>query len=336
MKKFTKGCLMTALILFILGAAMCCVFGALGGYRQLKDRNDIYDLGWNGIKFGFEWGKYGPHFGFFSDDEEWYNSHSGAVNIASRSEMEQTDYTVSDFTDIDIEISAVNLIIEESEDDHIWIRNDSSLKTVKYGVENGVFKLYGRKNLTVWDVSSHGSVTLKLPKEMNLNSVEIEFGAGNMDGISLEAHSIDLDAGAGEFNIDNLTADKISMDIGAGEMSVNSLKAGNVTISVGAGTLDIKDADITDMDLDAGVGSVSIKGKVSGDMDVECGIGSVDITLSGYETDHNYDIECAVGDVTIGSTEYSGLASERSINNNSNSNFDIECAAGSIAINFED
>ena len=38
MKKFTKGCLITALILFIIGCIFCLTFGTLGGFRQIDSK----------------------------------------------------------------------------------------------------------------------------------------------------------------------------------------------------------------------------------------------------------------------------------------------------------
>ena len=47
MKKFTKGCLITALVLFVLGCAFYIICGVMGGFGQLK--------AWNGHTFHM-WG----------------------------------------------------------------------------------------------------------------------------------------------------------------------------------------------------------------------------------------------------------------------------------------
>lgn len=339
MKKFTKVCLIAALTLFILGCAFCGIFGTLGGFGQLYNQEKIYSLGWDGLRWSWRWGISGLEFGFLDKDNDFMSSYDGATNIASTSGIEQTKYTSSDFTDIDIELGMVNLVIEESEDDYIWIKNDSSVKTIKYGVEGGVFRLYSRNHNYVyswnWNDRPQGKVILRLPKGMKLDSVEIETGAGTMEGISLEADTIDLEVGAGEFNIDNLTADVISIDIGAGEMNIDSMTAKTVSISVGAGTLDAKSVDVKDLDLEVGMGDINVQGNITGDMDVDCGMGNVSMKLQGSEKDHNYELDCAMGNVKIGNNNYSGIASERSIDNNSSSDFDIDCATGSIEIEFE-
>lgn len=338
MKKFTKWCLVTALTLFVLGCAFCGIFGTLGGFVQVHNLDGrfsrIYNWGWHGLGWGLRWEDNGLRFGFF-DDEDWPDNDYGVLNIASISDMEKTGYTASDITDIDIDLGAVYLVIEESEDENIWIKNDSSVKTIKYGVKNGVFTLTGGKKVVLGNTSYKGNVYLCLPKGMNLNSIDIGIDAGQMENINLEADTIDLESGAGEFRMDGLTARVISISVGAGEMDIDSMVAETVAIAVGAGNVDAKNVDAENMDLEVGMGSISIQGKITGDMDVDCGMGNVSLKLQGTESDHNYDIDCAMGNVKIGKNEYSGIAAERSVNNGSSSDFDIDCAAGNITIEFE-
>ena len=338
MKKFTKWCLVTALMMFVLGCAFFGIFGTLGGFMQVNNLDSrfvrVYNWGWNGLRWGLRWGDNGLRFGFF-DDEDWQDDDYGLPNIASISDMEQTGYTASDIADIDIDLGAVYLVIEESEDDHIWIKNDSSVKTIKYGVENGVFRLYGGKKGLIGDNSYKGNVYLRLPKGMNLDSIEIEIDAGRLDNISLEADTIDLSSGAGEFNMDGLTAIAVFISVGAGDMDIDSIVADTVGIAVGAGNVDAKNVEVEHIDLEVGMGSIDIQGKITGDMNADCAMGNISLKLQGKETDHNYDLECAMGNVKIGKNEYSGIAAERSIDNGSSSDFDIDCAAGNITIEFE-
>lgn len=339
MKKFTKGCLITALTLFILGCAFCGIFGTLGGFVQLYNQEKVYSLGWNGLRWSWRWGSNGLEFGFLDKDNDFADRYDGATNIASISGMEQTNYTSSDFTDIDIELGAVDLVIEESEDDYIWIKNESSDKTIKYGVDGSVFRLYSKNQYHFiswnWNDNPQGKVILRLPKGMKLDLVEIEMGAGNIESISLEADTVNLVGGAGNFSMDGLTADTIAINNGAGEIDIDSITAKTVSISVGAGTLEAKNVDVKDLDLDVGMGDITLQGNITGDLDADCGMGNVSMKLQGSEKDHNYDLDCSMGNVKIGNNNYSGIASERSIDNNSSSDFDIDCAAGNIEIEFE-
>ncbi|MCM1047277.1 MAG: DUF4097 domain-containing protein [Clostridiales bacterium] len=333
MKKFTKWCLITALVLFTIGCVFCGVFGIFGGFEQLRQEGR-YGLFQDGSVVVLDMGLF--HFPLFDYDDDW---HYGAEHRVSGSEAENTDCRASEITDIDIELGAACLVIEESADDCVWIRNDSSIKNLKYGMNNGTFVLYGNRNKfnNMFHNENDGTVYLSLPKGLNLNSVEMEIYAGQIENLNLEANTIELESGAGIYDIDSLRAKSISMDVGAGEMNIGSMSAETVSISVGAGTVDVKNADVAkDLDLEVGMGSISVQGKIMGDMDAECAMGEIDITLQGSESEHNYTLECGMGNVIIGGNEYGGIAKERKINNGSSSYFDIECAMGSITIKFED
>lgn len=330
MKKFTKWCLVTALVLFTIGCVFCGVFGIFGGFEQLR-QDGRYGLLWNG---GINLGNGLFHFVLFDDDDDDW--HHGEEHRVSGSEAENTGCKASEITDIEIELGAACLVIEESADDCVWVRNESSIKNLKYGMDNGTFVLYGNRN-KMFNNGNDGTIYLSLPKGLNLNSVEMEIYAGQIENLNLEANTIELESGAGLYDIDSLKAKSISMDVGAGEMNIDSMSAETVSISVGAGTVDVKNADVAkDLDLEVGMGSISVQGKITGDMDAECAMGEIDITLRGSESEHNYTLECGMGNVIIGNNEYGGIAEERKINNGSSSYFDIECAMGSITIEFED
>lgn len=319
MKKFTKGCLITALVLFIFGCAFYGVCGFMGGFRQLRERNIMRGNGMFSIGIpvgipGLEWGFDGHWFSFGNND--WDDWGFGITNLADTGEKEQTAYTASDITDIDIELGGCNLIIEESTDDCIWIENRSNVKTVKYGVKNGTFKLYNGKTYGFNSISNiHGSVYLYLPEGMDLSSIDIEMGAGNLESIALTAHSIELEVGAGNFEIEGLSGNEVN-------------------ISVGAGGVVVENADVKELDMETAAGSIELTGTVSGDADIECAAGSISLFLYDDETDFDYEIECAVGSININGDEYSGLATERSISNKAGKEMNIDTAAGSVEVNF--
>ncbi|MCM1144950.1 MAG: DUF4097 domain-containing protein [Blautia sp.] len=328
MKKFTKGCLLTALGLFIFGCVLCGICGVMGGFRQL---DNIDENGLSVLDNQFDW----VWMGIF-DGDEW-DIDSPGMKTLEASESAQTDYLAGDIRAIDIELGMSNLVIQESEDDAIWIQNDSSNKTkVKYGMSNGTFKLYNKRSYRFWNVgrTPRGSVYLYLPAGMDLNSIDIEMGAGNAESIALWANEIDLEAGAGNFTIEGLMGRDISISVGAGKADIAAVDAKEFSIEAGAGDIRLQNMSVNSLDLEAAAGSIEAAGRIDGDADIECAAGSVDLELEGEETDYDYEIECAAGSVKVGSNEYSGLASERSIDNHSAKEMRIECAAGGVEIRF--
>ena len=327
MKKFTKGCLITALILFIIGAVFCATFGMMGGFRQIdsvgkKRFGDLQFMLGDVIWYYDDW-----------DEERW--SEMKSISNSTTTSGEQTDYGINDITDINIQLGGENLVIEESEDDYIWISNNSGYNRVKYGVNGTTFKLYSTKRVRFWKDISRGKIYLYLPKGLKLDSIDLEMGAGRLESITLDSDEINVEIGAAECSISGISGREITIDIGAGKANIDSISADSANISVGAGSISIKGLDVKDASLEVGMGNIDVVGKISKDADVDCGMGNINMELQGYESDHNYYLDCAMGSISIGSSKYSGLASEKTIDNGSSSDFKVECAMGNINIDFE-
>lgn len=340
MKKFTKGCLITALILFIIGCAFCATFGMMGGFNQINSMNGPYKMLRLGNLGNFVVGFNGIGFGIW-DEDAWYDDWdeerwSEVYDIESSETIEkvQTNYGINDITNIDIELGGEKLIIRNSGDDYIWVGTNSGNNRIKYGKEGSTFKLHSTNGIRFGRKLSRGTVCLDLPRGMTLDSIDLEFGAGKMESIAMEADEISLDTGAGEFNIEGMKAREIDISIGAGKADIDSINATEADISVGAGSLSARGIDVRDLTIEVGMGNIDAEGKISGNADLECGMGSISMTLQGSEADHNYSMECAMGTIRIGDNKYSGLASERRVDNGSNSTFNVECAMGNIDIDF--
>ena len=332
MKKFTKVCLFAALTLFIIGCIFCGVFGMMGGFRQLDsaNRNGVFGnlrtVLWGYKSSWFDWG------GNDWDEERWTEMKNISTNTESAL---QTNYNVDDISDIDIELGGENLIITESEDDYIWIKNSSGNNNFKYGRDGSTFKLYSTNSIKFWKNVSRGNIYLYLPKSVTLKSIDLEVGAGRLNSIALKADEISLDIGAGEFYIEGMSGRKVNISVGAGKANIDSIDADEADISVGAGSISARGINIRDISLEVGMGNIDVTGTISGNADVECGMGNINMFLQGSEADHDYYLECAMGSIRVGSNKYSGIASEKVIDNGSDSKFDVECAMGNIDISFE-
>ena len=348
MKKFTKGCLITALTLFIFGAAFYGICGFMGGFSQLRERGIMRGNGMFSIGIpGYEWGLNSQLFSFWnwSDDwdwsdewddrwDDWSNDAYRELHLLKDGESGQTEYTASDITGIDIELGGCSLVIAESEDSYIRIENLTDKQKVKYGVKNGIFKLYSTATYRFWGNVSRGTVYLYLPQDMNLNMIDIEMGAGNLESIDLSANEIDLEAGAGGVIAEGLYGSEIDVMIGAGKAEIGTITANMLSIESGAGGIIIGNADVKELDLEAAAGMIELTGTVRGNIGAECSAGNIGLTLYASENDYDYEIEYSVGAITINGYEYNGLAAEKSIRNGAGKEMDLECAAGSISVEF--
>ncbi len=338
MKKFMKGCLITALILFIFGVVLYGVFGVLGGFGQLKAMNgQAFNL-W-GHQMRLAYSGYGTWYITDGDSDEKVFDWPEGGNSIEDSEKEKTEYNASDIRNLEIECGGNNLVIQESEDDYIWVARESDAWPVRYKLQGGTFSLYSEKNWRWWDSWRWGertkrTVYLYLPKGMTLDSINLEIGAGALDCMALEADEIDVEVDAGAAVMQSLKGKEVELHVNAGGMEVSEVTAEELSAETGAGSLVIGNFSADEISLNASAGSLEADGKIGRNADIECGAGTISMNLQGAETDYDYELECSIGEICIGGNEYSGLSSEKTIRNGGRGVLDVECSVGNIIINF--
>lgn len=341
MKKFTKGCLLTALVIFVLGCVVCGVSGLLGGFRQLENISET-----TGIPFRYHRGADGSvEFGFFdSQGNDWTIGTEEVletIESGAPDSEKQLALTADTLRNLEVDLEGCALAVRESEDEHVWLAVEGSGREVHYAVENGDTLVIDTPDPILNWPGLQGAVNktvvyLALPKDAELDAIELECGAGKIDMSDLKADSIDIELGAGACSLEALTARTVVLSVGAGEASVGTLTAKETELEVGAGELVIE-AIRNDgiLDLDIGMGNAEINGIITGEMDLDCSMGNVTMKLAGSEEDYLYTIDCAMGNVTVGDNVYASFVGEKQWGNGENC-FDIDCSMGSVTIIFEE
>ena len=352
--KFTKVCLMTALVTFILGCIICGVGALFGGFRVLEntdvreitgipfrfhryDNGDVeYGFGWD----DFDWDDFDEWDTDWDDDFDW-SKYEKWNKVSKSGDVVEFDLTADTFRNLYVELGLCELHIMEAKDDHVSLKVSGTTKNFRYIQEDGdSLHLVNMTGKRIWNWGRsvvRTKVHLYLPEGTALDYAGIEIGAGSAESIGIQAHEMNLDVGAGECTVNgSTTVDSMNLTVGAGRIILEDLNAGDLNIDVGAGELFIKNARTTgETDLSLGMGNAELNGLFTGDMDIECGMGNVTLKLDDAESDHNFDIECALGNVRLGSRSYTGLADEVSINNGSRSTYDVECNMGNVRIEFD-
>lgn len=344
MKKFTKGCLLTALVIFVIGCVICIVCGLLGGFKQLENISET-----TGIPFRYYRGNDGSvQFGFYDNDwdNDWeeYSEEAWETMEANEDVVQtQLDLTADTLRKLEAEIGACGLFVQESEDDHVWIAVEGNTQAVHYSIENGNTLIIETSYDSVFgwfdwrEKGKNAVVYLSLPQGAALEEVDLEFGAGEINIADLQADDIDIEFGAGICNVEALKADSVSLSVGAGQANIGTLTARETDLEVGAGELVVYDVDVIgSMDLDIGMGNAEIYGTVTGDLDADCSMGNLTMQLTGAEEDHSYYVDCAMGSVTVGGHTYAAIGDSVEWGNRSNSRFDIDCSMGNVTIVFDE
>lgn len=364
MKKFTKGCLMTALVLFLVGLVLCIVCGLLGGFRELEELGNV-----KGVPF--VWGRDADgewRIGFFRspgydrEDLEELEELEDIEDIESVEEVrkvvdqtmdkkrkelegkkEQLPLTAENLGSLEIDVEECNVVIWQSEDEHVWYLADGNTGRPRYSIEDE----NGRSKLSIenevehhighWRNGPNDTVYLWLPEGCALEECEISMGAGYMDSILLKAKELKAELGAGMVTADGFEGEKIIVTVGAGELLADRITAGIADFEIGAGHLSVEELAVSGkLDLEVSMGAAEVAGTIAGDMDVECGMGEIVMSLTGSEDDHSYYVECGMGNVDVGSYSHGGVASHKSWNAGKSSYFNINCNMGNVTVTFEE
>lgn len=315
MKKFMKGCAITALVLVVLGFVMVAVSGRLVGMKAVHDIVDTVTDGKMKIGLGG-----GDGFGIsvnglslFQMDEEYdvtdkmifengYEIYTGNV---------EKHMVGSDVKTLDIEAGGCEFILEESEDENFYIKATTIGKFQCYLKDDALYV----KSSQILDNS--GKIVLYVPAAYQFEKVDVELGAGLLQ-------------------MDVLTADEVDFEVGAGQITMNFLRANDCKFEVGMGEILVDDMQVTNVKAEVGMGHLMMSGSVFGDLKGECAMGSMEVYLSGREEDFDYTFTAAMGNVTVDGRDYSGLAQEKKVNNGADKEIKMECLMGNVLVEFEE
>lgn len=323
MKKFTKGCLMTALVLFLVGLMLCIVCGVLGGFRQLAQMDGIIDVG----------------------DIDVGNMDVGDLERKLKEldgKQEALPLTAETLGSLEIDLVMCNLLIQESADEHVWLLVEGDTNRPEYTIENDG----NRSRLCIendedynyyWRSKPKDYVYLWLPKGCTLKECEIDIGAGYAKSISLNADQANITVGAGLIEMNGFAGKEVLLSADAGELLAGRVTAETAVLQIGAGHLSVEELSVSrDANIGVGVGQCEIAGTITGDLDLDCDMGETVMRLTGSEDDHSYDVECGMGEINVGSRSHSGVATERSWNSGKDSEFEIDCNMGTVTVTFEE
>lgn len=323
MKKFMKGCAITALILVVLGFVLAIVGGSVGGTKAV---NEVVQSVTDG-KIHINLGGDGDGFGIIVNEEEWFNIGENVHFDINSNLIFDNAYEVysgdverymvgTDITKLDIEVGGCEIKLDKSEDNHFYAQGSNTGKFQCYE-KNGTLYVKTLGTEDDWSDLNHSCICIYVPEGYIFEKIEVELGAGQLCLGEIAATEVDAEVGAGQILIDYLQADKCKVEVGMGELIVN-------------------DMQVTKMDAEVGMGHLMFTGTLIGDVNAECAMGSLDMKLNGSEEDFNYAIESAVGNISIGGSDYSGLAQDKKIRNGADKNMTLECAMGNIQIDFKE
>lgn len=318
MKKFTKGCLITAGILFLTGFVITMVIGSITGFRLFRDIRSGRFWDSDFLRAGFYW----DGDGVIIRDSEDYDIGTEQLIVNGRDVLTTgSEYQVSaeQISNLDLDLGAGEFLLTEKDTDDgmisIYIEGKGRCE---YKVKGDTLSLEGFKgNNHYIRISSHNRIEVRVPAGSSFDKIETTIGAGYME-------------------INDITMNEFETEIGAGSLEMRDITTENFNAEIGAGYLEATNITTVNAGFAVNMGQGIYEGEISGNLDAEVGMGDITIDLEGREEDHNYDIECGMGSVSVGSYSTTAFAADRTIQNGVSSNFQINCNMGSVNIQFHE
>lgn len=335
MKRFMKGCAVTALIFAVLGSVLAFVGGSVAGRSTVAEVVEAVTRGRVKVDSGV-----------------WWNWHvrgwDGLVDakLANLAEADgsETDYGSGDFGDdnpvafiddyeikegdvdrfcpgenisnLDIDVGACSFAVEPVDGDYIYLEAVHVYKFQSYLKEGTLHIKHEGKRPGEWPIDEDSRITLYVPDGYQFGKVEAQIGAGYLFLGDVWADSISLEAGAGEIDMGYVDVAKMDISIGAGSVTIDYMEADN-------------------LDAEIGMGQFQASGDIYRKADIECSMGDVTLYLEGAEESYNYQLDGAMGNIDIGSNGYSGFSQEKRISNGASRDIEVECSMGNVSILFE-
>ncbi len=324
MKKFMKGCAITALIFIVVGMLLGVtgtighgspkfsfgeILSAISGGNITSDRVDDWS---HNVAEQIQENMGDVHYDL-EDNVDYDSDHevkSGTIEAYVLGDTSQG------ITDLQVQAGGCVMEIQMSEDDCFRVEADGMRKFQGY-VEDNMLVIRGTSKVGSSNEGNlSGSICLYVPASYYFEKVTLDLGAGSMTAEELQTEKLEANVGAGKMTFVKLNADQATLDCGAGQMTVEELNSRVTEVSVG-------------------MGSVRLTGDVTESLTGDCSMGELKATLAGAQTDFNYDLSCGMGALKVGTDSYNGMAQEKQINNNASKNMELECAMGSVVVEFQ-
>ena len=283
MKKFVKGILIISLLLFVTGAG-CLIAGCVMGITSGDLMNALKQL---------------P---FIDFENQMIITEDHAIRIPAKEEKEYEtekswNYQKEEVRSIELELSNANFTIYTSEDEQIRVIA-SNVSNVKVNLKKGILLVEKEKAILEED---KGVIDLYLPVNWNVDSFEIQAGAGNVViDCPIQADQFKVEAGASMIRANApISAREFEIELGAGMASFDFVDAKRIQIENGAG--------------------------------------QTEIGLSGQKENYEVTIESAAGNVQYGEESYTGVANTyKEHPKDADRSIEIESALGEVKVTFEE
>lgn len=316
MKKFMKGCAITALVMCVLGAVLGTVASSIAGRTSISTIVNAATGGRVQLNLS-NWRDWnieviediGGRINYSIDDA---TSFYGNIDVLSGT-VEKFSLG-NDITDLDIEVGGCKVETRPSADDNFYIEAKRAGKLQAF-VEERELHIVSTVNSHHITGENFCEIILYVPTDFRFREAEVQMGAGSLV-------------------MDELLAAEASLEVGAGQIELKKVEVSDLDISVGMGVLSVDQLHADTLSAEVGMGKLTAVCDIESFGELECNMGTIELEVIGRQDSFNYVMEGSMGNIDVGGDSYSGFTQEKTINNNAKKRLEISGTMGNISLQF--
>lgn len=340
MKRFSKVCLMMALVLGVLGVAGCTAGIALGAGKnivldEMRTQKTLYQVE--------RFLDMAEQFGDRINQNDWSElaKKTGieALEYDDFTDAETTEYTFSKEEVKNIQMQTIGDIqIKASEDAQVKVIVKARNCKIQVQTDQGGLKVTEENGGIGKKVSA--IVRILLPKSVEWEDINLETSAGDISvAEALQAQNIQMKSKAGDILCKKKMQAGQSIQVvdTAGDVEMEDFDAPTGSVKVMSGDLDVKGTVKGNTILENLAGDTEIKGRIQGELQMNSTAGDVALELKGTLKDYDYDIKATCGDVNVNDKSYEktvGGAYQQEFG--AENKISVKCTAGDVDITVEE
>lgn len=183
------------------------------------------------------------------------STYFDSINISNNNEYEFTG-----INDLEIEVDASKVIIQEYDGSIIKVSSNSAAKIIN---ENNTLII--EDNFNIFNLNK--KITIYIPINYQFNNVDINIDASDFEAENIYATDIEVSIDAGNFGAKKITSTNLNVEVDAGKATIDLLDCQNSYF----------DCDVGDIE------AMMVGNEVDYSYDVSCDLGSV--RIGNYKTD---------------------------------------------------
>ena len=265
-----------------------------------------------------------------------------------RTDFRKTEANAGPFTNVKIDLPATWTAISFKSSDHYGYEYQIFGNSSYYPsdtVEDSTLRITLKSNPRFWGdfnldwndfsfgstAGKQGKIIVYVPRDVSLNTVELNFAAGKYTVGPLTARQVRVQCPAGQVQLGAIDADQVDLRLTSGRMRADGITADALTGSLTAGELSLSAVSANNVSLKATSGNLQFRGDAAKQLDTKVTAGSVILDLARPRRAYALSGKQSAGSVQVDGRSLTGSVEE---SNPGLTQLTLRVTAGSLDVNF--